>query len=97
MRAGALGLMRKTAEQIWVRTRICLIIGETPTSALGPWIVDVRRRVSMCRRLNHGRDKLAFSVSGWRQVSARQKRVHSNSIMFGVSWPTGGGFLADPL
>jgi hypothetical protein len=49
----------------------------------------------MCRRLkDHGRDTLEFSVSGWRQVSARQKRVHSDSIMFGVWWPTDAGFTA---
>jgi hypothetical protein len=35
----------------------------------GPWISIMLRRVSMCRRLkDHGRDKLAFSVSGWLQV-----------------------------
>lgn len=68
-----------------------------------PWALDSGSSIfvgefRLCRRLkDHGRDRLAFSVSGWRQVSARQKRVHSDSIMFGVSWPTGFGFLAGPL
>jgi hypothetical protein len=84
MIAGALGLVRKTAEQSWSRTRICLI-GEVSTLVLGPWIFIFRRRVSIYSRpKDHGRNKLAFSVSGWRQVSARQKRVHSDSIMFRV-------------
>jgi len=71
MIAGAMGLVRKSGGQIWTRTRFCLIGGAN--LGLRPLIFDFCRRVSMCRRLkDHGRDRLAFSVSGWRQVSAHQ-------------------------
>ena len=71
MIAGAMGLVRKSGGQIWTRTRFCLIGGAN--LGLRPLIFDFCRRVSMCRRLkDYGRDRLAFSVSGWRQVSAHQ-------------------------
>jgi hypothetical protein len=71
MIAGAMGLVRRSGGQIWIRTRFCLIEGTN--LGLRPLIFDFCRRVSMCRRLkDHGRDRLAFSVSGWRQVSAHQ-------------------------
>ena len=57
MRAGALGLVRKTTEQIWIWTGFCLM-RDTPT--LGG--SSIYRRVSMCCRLkDHGRDTSVFS------------------------------------
>lgn len=77
--AGALGLVRKTAEQTFQSAG-----SKLSYTSRGPWRLgatthecprragSIRRRVSMYRRLkDHGRDRLTFSVHGHRrQVSA---------------------------
>ena len=63
-----LGLGRKTAEQsqLGAQMRTCLI--QRSIQILDP---QIWRRVSIWSSSQaHGRDKLAFSVRGWRQVSA---------------------------
>lgn len=66
--AGALGLVEKTEEHLKCAGGTCLIHEPRLEGPLIPRS-SLWRRVSMCRRLkNHRRDKLTFSVLGWRRV-----------------------------